>query len=449
MPALLTNTVEYANQVLRNQKVETLNSRRTNPAGRPVEDQVALARQKAVEDQVKSDPSRFQPSQKDLLRQPGVEDVIPTSTTASQLGDESVMILSARGTFYLVKLASTYGPGIYAIDELTRSVIAPDFTGQVQDRPGETNSPILLTSIEFNQVDITSQVPCLNNVKVFYSFGQNFGQVVISGEVLLGPLGNLSYDGVNRLVGFFWKHRVSVLKKPVAISVANNSYFVYLTGLRIGQVNADFHILPFVMFGTLLDIEREKANEINASGTVITEGSLDEPSLFDALTAEVPDAVRDIPVAKTPTTGEEKTAISVDNDPWLNEILTVPGLDLQGPAGNTTAAAIQSKLTQREELIKVTNEGVISSGLGNLTYANPIPATASSPMAAKQDLNFKLKAPVAMPLSQSDRNSVATTATSPTVKAPVFKLLSGQPATPRIEIPSTPEPFKLLSTTGT
>ena len=322
MPALLTDTVEYANQVLRSKKVEDLNSRRTNPAGRPVEDQVALARQKAVENQVQSDPSRFLPSQKALLRQPGVEEVIPNSTTATQLGDESVMILSARGTFYLVKLATAYGPGIYAIDELTRSVIAPDFTGPVQDRPGETNSPILLTSIEFNQVDITSQVPCLNNVKVFYSFGQNFGQVVISGEVLLGPLGNISYDGVNRLVDFFWKYRVSVYKKPIAISVANNSYFVYLTGLRISQVNADFHILPFVMFGTLLDIEREKANAVNTTGVVITEGSLEEPSLFDALTSELPDSLRDTQAAKStstefPKVGETPTKVSQTVDPSL------------------------------------------------------------------------------------------------------------------------------------
>lgn len=350
MPALLTGTTEYAAQVLRNQKVETLDSRRNNQAGRPPEDLEALSRQRAIEAQVNSNPNRFKLTDKDLLRQPGVDEVISTSTTASQIGDQSTMILSSRGTFYLVKLATMYGPGLYAIDELTREVVAPNFTGPTQPgyrRPGEFNSPILLTSIEFNQVDITNQVPCLDNVKVFYSFGQNFGQVAISGEILMGPLGAINYDGVNRLVDFFWKNRVSVKKKPIAVSAANNSYFVYLTGLRIGQVNADFHILPFTMFGTLLDIEREKANIVNTSGTVITEGSLTEPSLFAALTAPLPgvsatgEPAR--PKQDVPATGETVQKVSPDNDPALNEAKGGSGSNV-GTLGNSKATEIDTTL---------------------------------------------------------------------------------------------------------
>lgn len=220
------------------------------------------------------------------------------------------VILSARGTFYLVKLSDTYGPGIYAIDELTREVLAPNTVGPSATQQWAERSPILLTSVEFNQVDITSQVPCLNNVKVFYSFGQNFGQVVIQGEVLLGPLGDLSYAGVERLVSFFWRNRVSVKRQPVAISVADNAYFVYLTGLRIGQVVADFHIMPFVMFGTLLDITREKASAVNRQGQVITGGSLNEPSLFTALRRLPEDDQTEV---KLPDGAKPKTSVATDS----------------------------------------------------------------------------------------------------------------------------------------
>lgn len=342
MPALLADTAAYTAQVLRTKKVQDIPSRINNPAGRPGEDVYALERQRALEAQAQSSASVYGPPTRDaLLRQATVENVIPNVVTASQLGGESTMILSARGTFYLVKLAATYGPGIYSIDELTREVTAPG--DNAFRRPGESTSPILLTSVEFNQVDITSQVPCLNNVKVFYSFGQNFGQVVISGEVLLGPLGDMSYAGVDRLVSFFWRNRVSVKRKPVAVSVANNSYFVYLTGLRIGQVNPDFHIMPFVMFGTLLDITREQSSAVNVRGEVMTGGSLEEPSLFKAL-QQIPPADPD-PV-KPP--GEVTPPVSTDNNPSLNQGSEVSPSNA-GPAGNPTASKIQSQLMNQPQ----------------------------------------------------------------------------------------------------
>ena len=300
MPALLANTSAYAAQVLRNKKI-------TNVADR-----------------------LRKPTSKDLLRQDAVFSDV--STTVTQEG--SSVILSARGAFYLVKLSAKYGPGVYAIDELTREVTAPgdaSFT-----RIGATTSPILLTSIEFNQTDITSQIPCLDNAKVFYSFGQNFGQVAITGEVLLGPLGDINYDGVNRLLSFFWKYRVSVHNQPISVSVANNPYFVYLTGLKIGQVNADFHILPFAMFGTLLDINREKASTVNVRGQVLSGGSVSEPSLFKAL--------QQVPKAQEPTQtkpGEQVTPISVTNDPSLFYGPTQDGVEITdskaGPASDPAA----------------------------------------------------------------------------------------------------------------
>jgi len=342
MPALLGDTAAYAAQVLRTKKVQDIPSRINNPAGRPGEDVYALERQRALEARAQSSSSAYGPPTRDaLLRQATVENVIPNVVTASQLGGESTMILSARGTFYLVKLAATYGPGIYSIDELTREVTAAG--DNAFRRPGESTSPILLTSVEFNQVDITSQVPCLNNVKVFYSFGQNFGQVVISGEVLLGPLGDMSYAGVDRLVSFFWRNRVSVKRKPVAVSVANNSYFVYLTGLRIGQVNPDFHIMPFVMFGTLLDITREQSSAVNVRGEVMTGGSLDEPSLFKAL-QQIPPA--DPEPMKVP--GEVTPPVSPDNNPSLNQGSEVSPSNA-GPAGHPTASKIQSQLMNQPQ----------------------------------------------------------------------------------------------------
>ena len=237
--------------------------------------------------------NRFvQNSQITLLRQDRSSGSLPETLTPQE-DPSSEMILSARGTVYLVKLSANYGPGLYAIDDLTREVIAPDSASKSPIRAGvqqgdagnliNSKSPILITGIEFNQSDIVSQMPCLNNFKVFYSFGQNFGQVVITGEVLLGPLGDVNVDGVNRVVDFFWKYRVSERHLPIAVSVAWNAYFVYLTGMRIGQIDPQFHVMPFVMIGTLLDIKRETTASINLPGRVINGGSLNDPTLFRAL----------------------------------------------------------------------------------------------------------------------------------------------------------------------
>jgi hypothetical protein len=275
MAGLFSNSVAFTQNALRARQIADRNTRRGTHVH--PDDPDAIRRMEAI--YAAREPEGRVTNQ-DLLRQPGVEDVIPNVGTSSQLGGNSTMILSARGTFYQIRLAETYGPGVYAIDELTRGQDQPLGEGQTSFL---LRSPILLNSIEFNQTDIVSPMPCLDNVKVFYSFGQNFGQAVISGEVLLGPLGNISYDGVDRLVDFFWKNRVSVTHRPIAVSVANNPYFVYLTGLRIGRVDSEFHILPFAMFGTLLDLNREETNVVNVRGRVVTGGSLDEPSLYAAL----------------------------------------------------------------------------------------------------------------------------------------------------------------------
>jgi hypothetical protein len=279
--ALFTDTAQYANDTLRTKKVQDLNSRRDNAAGRPAEDLEALQAQADIKGFNEAQSAYGRTTDKDMLRQPMAQNTIQASTTASQLEEGSAMILSARGTFYLVKLAESYGPGLYAIDELTREASGSNPNA----RPGELTSPILLDSIELGYTDITSQVPCLDNQKVIYEFGQNFGNVSISGVVLLGPLGNMSYDGVKRLLTFFHKWRVSVAKHPVAVDVAGEGKYVYLTGLRIGQVDPQFHVLPFVMSGTLIDPSNEKST-INSSGKVLNGASLNEPSLFKALTSK-------------------------------------------------------------------------------------------------------------------------------------------------------------------
>lgn len=229
------------------------------------------------------------PNIADIFRQDRIMGALPGGGASPQ-GSE--LILSVRGTFYSLSIADNTSPGMYAIDELTRFVQAVD----PNDPAGETLAgtvvpPVLITGIDFNQMDITSEMPCLNNVKVFYTFGQNFGQVQIMGEVLLGPLGETAQHnrGFRLIRDFFWAHRVSVTRRPIAVSVANESYFVYLKGMKVGQIDPNYHVMPFMFFGTLLDISREDASHINPRSTVITSGDITSSSLISAIQASQPE----------------------------------------------------------------------------------------------------------------------------------------------------------------
>jgi hypothetical protein len=266
------------------------------------------------------------PNIADLLRQDRKTGALPVGGVS---GKNSELLLSVRGTFYAVSISENASPGMYAIDELTRFITAQINTSGGLSVGSDSTSvpPVLLTGIDFNQMDITSEMPCLNNVKVFYTFGQNFGQVQITGEVLLGSLGETQQHnrGFRLIRDFFWQHRVSVTRKPIAVSIASEGYFVYLKGLKIGQIDPNYHILPFAMFGTLLDINREDSNRINPRSTVITTGDIESASLISAIQASKPEELvlqrsfSDIPA--NPNIASTKSGLDVSR-PGDNQVPT-------------------------------------------------------------------------------------------------------------------------------
>lgn len=149
--------------------------------------------------------------------------------------------------------------------------------------PDLKNFPILISGIATTQTDIVSLMSCLSNVKVIYTFGQNFGTVAIRGEVLLGPMGISYKQGVQQIEDYFWQNRVSVTGQPIKFSICDNAFFAYLTGLEIHDVIVEFHVLPFAIYGTLLDISRNNTALINPNSTVLTSGNLGSASVIAAL----------------------------------------------------------------------------------------------------------------------------------------------------------------------
>lgn len=268
-------------------------------------------------------------------------------------------ILSARGSVYKTDVGTSDSPGMYVVEGLNRwreeenSPVVPFRTAFT---PFRQRSPVLIMNISIGQSDITSQVPCLDNFKVIYVFGQNFGNVGINGIVLLGRDGDLQRDGVEQIRDFFNRNRVSKKLDPIRISVSNNGYLVYLTGLQIGAIDPHFHILPFAMSGILLDVETDDPPNINPDSVVVTGGNLEDPSLYKALASVKPKPLKAADVATSvsknakvinPTSGRsdavEAEKISADNDPTPARRNVED--NLLGDVGNAEASITQKLLT--------------------------------------------------------------------------------------------------------
>lgn len=187
-------------------------------------------------------------------------------------------ILCARGTTMLTHLGAnsqSQTAGYYAIEEWTRQPLSEN---DLQDAPqgvrgALARAPVLFIGVQVSRRDVFSQTLCLNNIKVFYSFGQNFGNVTITGEILLGNSGNkmVAENTVKTFADFFWKYRVSNYLYPVSVSAVDEAYMVYLVGMDFADIIPEVHILPFVLHGVLLDVSRNDSKKlVNPSNQVLT-----------------------------------------------------------------------------------------------------------------------------------------------------------------------------------
>ena len=114
-------------------------------------------------------------------------------------------------------------------------------------------SPIIINSVRSATGDIISAVPCFNNVKVLYGFGQKFGKVEIGGVALLGPAGN-TRRAMSDIQDWFDDVRSSTNAKRVIVSSLDGFTLpCIVTDLSFGEVNAEYHILPFSISATVIE----------------------------------------------------------------------------------------------------------------------------------------------------------------------------------------------------
>jgi len=109
------------------------------------------------------------------------------------------------------------------------------------------SSPVLLVGVQTSEQDLVLPVVTLDNFKLLYTFGEDFGAFNIIGTALLGSVGG-NGDALGKVIKWFSANRVTRKKNPIQVSMGGGgSYKVYVTGLNIAEADAEYHIQPFVI----------------------------------------------------------------------------------------------------------------------------------------------------------------------------------------------------------
>lgn len=112
-------------------------------------------------------------------------------------------------------------------------------------------SPVLLVGVQTSEQDLVLPVVTLDNLKIMYTFGEDFGAFNIIGTALLGSAGG-NGDALGSAVKWFAANRVTRKKAPIQVSLGGGgSYQIFVTGLNIAEADTEFHIQPFVITGQI------------------------------------------------------------------------------------------------------------------------------------------------------------------------------------------------------
>lgn len=147
------------------------------------------------------------------------------------------IMVPARGCVYVAGKSSG-GRGFYALNPPLR---------------GLSDSPILLEGVDSVLQDIVFPVAALDEKKYFYTMGDDFGNVSVSGVVLLGR-SETKGAAFARVKKYFDANRSIVRKSPITVSCPGNvSLKFYLTSMVISRADPEFHLQFFQMRGVLAE----------------------------------------------------------------------------------------------------------------------------------------------------------------------------------------------------
>ena len=149
------------------------------------------------------------------------------------------ILTPCRGDVYKVNPVQGSGDsGFYYIPAL-----------QAKKGPGDA---LLIMSVSPQKSDVVAPIITLENTRILYSFGANFGNITISGMILLGKSGTPG-QSLKTLVDFFESNRVSKKPSPIEVAGPSTAWKVFLTGLNIGEADSVNNSQSFALTGIIAE----------------------------------------------------------------------------------------------------------------------------------------------------------------------------------------------------
>jgi hypothetical protein len=147
------------------------------------------------------------------------------------------ILVPCRGSVYKVNPTEDDGEsGFFEIEGLSP-----------KKGPGDA---LLINSVNPQESDIVLPIVTLENTGILYSFGSNFGDISISGMVLLGKAGAPG-ESLQTLIDFFDSNRVSKKPEPTTVTGPSSAWNVFLIGLAIGEADSSINAQSFSFTGKI------------------------------------------------------------------------------------------------------------------------------------------------------------------------------------------------------
>lgn len=154
------------------------------------------------------------------------------------------IFMGCRGLVYVLNTDAHAQAGFYRLNPPIQS---------------SKESPVLLHYATVNGADIVMPQTTLNNVKLLYAFGQQFGQVSIVGSLLLGTPEVGNARALSNLFDWFAQNRSTARHTPLTLSMAGSvGVKVHIINLAIGELDQNFHVQQFALSGLMADLPQGK-----------------------------------------------------------------------------------------------------------------------------------------------------------------------------------------------
>jgi len=149
------------------------------------------------------------------------------------------ILTPCRGNVYRVNPGAGDGnSGFYKIQGLS-----------AKKGPGDA---LLIMSVSPTKSDVVAPIITLENTRILYSFGANFGNITISGMVLMGKSGTPG-QSLKTIVDFFESNRVSKSTSPINVTGPSVAWKVFLTGLSINEADSVNNTQSFALTGIIAE----------------------------------------------------------------------------------------------------------------------------------------------------------------------------------------------------